>query len=161
VSDRAAELIRALNLQPHPEGGFFRELYRSALSVRPADGRPERNAMTTIYFLLSAGAHSRWHRVRSDEVWHLFEGDPLELFVAPPSCDVVRRFVLGPALASDGPVQVVPAGSWQAARPVGRYALAGCTVAPGFDYADFTLLKDDPETLARLTRADAHAAGLA
>jgi len=163
---RAAELIRRLGLEPHPEGGFFREIFRSAARVRPIDGRPERSAATTIYFLLAAGTHSRWHRVRSDEVWHFYEGDPLELFFAPPDADRVTRVVLGPARSADGSaaaapsahVHVVPAGWWQAARPAGRYALTGCTVAPGFEYEDFTFLKDDPVALETLTRADEIAA---
>ena len=154
IDPRAAELIRELHLQPHPEGGFFRELYRSSLRVAPDDGRAVRSAMTTIYFLLPRGAHSRWHRVESDEVWHLYEGGPLELILAPPGLEEVRRVVLGPALASDGPVYTVPAGWWQAARPIGIYALTGCTVAPGFDFVDFSFLRDAPEVLARLVKID-------
>ena len=76
---RAAELIAQLSLQPHPEGGYYREVFRSAGVVTPADGRGARAALTTIYFLLPAGAASRWHRVTSDEVWHFYEGDPIEL----------------------------------------------------------------------------------
>jgi uncharacterized protein len=119
VNRRAAELIRALGLRPHPEGGYFRELYRSDTRVQPSDGRSDRAAATTIHFLLVAGTHSRWHRVQSDEIWHFYEGDGVELFMAPPACDAMRRVVLGPAVATDGPVQVVPAGWWQAARRVG------------------------------------------
>src|SRR5215813_3351060 len=115
---------------PHPEGGFYRELYRSSSQVQPADDRPVRAALTTIYFLLPEGAHSRWHRVASDEVWHLYEGGPLELFQASPDGSAVQRIVLEPAGANAGPVHVVPAGHWQAARSRGPYALTGCTVAP-------------------------------
>ena len=107
------------------------------------------------------GERSRWHRVRSDEVWHLCEAGPLELLTAPPTLEVVRRVVLGPALTSDGPVHVVPAGWWQAARPVGIYALTGCTVAPGFEYADFTFLHDDPSALAQLVKVDPRCAEFA
>src|ERR1700754_4829047 len=77
---RAAALIDQLGLIPHPEGGFYRELHRSAVAVQPLDGRPPRTGLTTIYFLLPEGAHSRWHRVTSDEAWHLYEGSPLDLF---------------------------------------------------------------------------------
>lgn len=154
IHPRAAQLIEALDLAPHPEGGFFREIYRSASRVRPADGRNDRDAATTIYFLLVGGTHSRWHRVRSDEVWHLYEGGPLELFTAPPAADEVRRVVLGEAVQSDGPVHVVPAGWWQAARPLGEYVLVGCTVAPGFVFEDFSFLRDNADALERITRVD-------
>jgi predicted cupin superfamily sugar epimerase len=154
IDPRAQELIDGLGLTPHPEGGFFREIFRSVSNVRPDDERPARVAATSIYFLLSRGTHSRWHRVRSDEVWHLYEGGPLELFLAPPDCTEVRRFVLGPSLVSDGPACTVPAGWWQAARPLGPYALTGCTVAPGFEFADFTFLRDAPHVLAQLMKVD-------
>ena len=150
IHPRAAQLIEALDLAPHPEGGFFREIYRSVSRVRPADGRNDRDAATTIYFLLVGGTHSRWHRVRSDEVWHLYEGGPLELFTAPPAADEVRRVVLGEAVQSDGPVHVVPAGWWQAARPLGEYVLVGCTVAPGFVFEDFSFLRDNADALERI-----------
>ena len=81
---RAAELIRELGLAPHPEGGFFREIFRSTLLVEPCDGRSRRSALTAIFFLLAQGQVSRWHSVRSDEVWHLYEGGPLELLIASP-----------------------------------------------------------------------------
>lgn len=162
---RAAELIERLDLRPHPEGGFFRELHRSATLVRPMDGRPLRAALTTIYFLLPEGAHSRWHCVKSDEVWHLYEGGPLELLVAAPDLTVVERVLLGAAGSTEqgvvGPVHTVPAQWWQAARPVGPYALVGCTVGPGFDYADFSFLRDDADDMSRLSTLDAALADLA
>ena len=147
---RAAELVRILDLAPHPEGGFFREIFRSSLSVSPADGRQARSALTTIFFLLVEGQFSRWHGVASDEVWHLYEGGPLELLVASRDGGDVQRLRLGPAAADAGPTHTVPAYSWQAARPLGPYALAGCTVGPGFDYQDFHFLADHPDALARL-----------
>ncbi len=159
--DRAARLIEELGLAPHPEGGWYRELHRSTGTVAPADGRPSRPAITSIYYLLPAGSHSRWHRVASDEVWHFYEGDPLELLVAPPDLAHVERVRLGPALATHGPVHTVPAGWWQAARPRGHYTLAGCTVGPGFDYADFAFLRDHPEDLARLAALSSDLAALA
>jgi uncharacterized protein len=79
MNPRAAELIATLGLRPHPEGGFYREIFRSLAQVTPADARGSRAALTTIYFLLAEGAASRWHQVASDEVWHLYEGGPLEL----------------------------------------------------------------------------------
>jgi predicted cupin superfamily sugar epimerase len=148
---RAAALIAALDLQPHPEGGYYRELFRSALRVEPADGRGARAALTTIHFLLPAGAHSRWHRVTSDEAWHLYEGGPLELLQLDAAGGTLDRVVLGADHArGQVPVHVVPAHAWQAARASDGYALVGCTVGPGFDFADFALMADVPELAARL-----------
>jgi predicted cupin superfamily sugar epimerase len=158
---RAATLIQQLRMQPHPEGGFYRELYRSSAVVQPADGRPRRAALTTIYFLLPEGAHSKWHRVASDEVWHLYEGGPVELYQASPNMGSVQHVLLGPAAIDGGPVHVVPAGWWQAARTRGAYALTGCTVGPGFDFADFSFLRDATEQLARLRELDPTLADLA
>lgn len=157
----AAALIERLRLEPHPEGGFFRQIYKSASIVQPHDDRPVRAALTTIYFLLAEGMHSRWHRVRSDEVWHLYEGGPLELLQAAPDASSVERIVLGPASTTAGPVHVVPADWWQAARPLGAYVLVGCTVGPGFEFADFSFLRDEPGSLARLQQIDASLAALA
>ena len=140
---RVAELIETLELRPHPEGGFYREIYRSLSSVTTADRRGTRSALTTIYFLLAAGSASRWHQVDSDEVWHLYEGGPLELLELTGSGSDLVRHRLGPiGSGSDAPVCTIPAGHWQAARPLGEYALVGCTVGPGFDFADFRLLAD-------------------
>ena len=138
---RAAELIERLGLQPHPEGGYFAEVYRSASTVTPGDGRAVRAALTTIFFLLVEGQISAWHRVLSDEVWHFYEGDPLALtWTDVDGANAVTQ-VLGPAGPDQRPIAVVPAGCWQTARPrpSGAYTLVGCTVAPGFEYEDFEL----------------------
>jgi predicted cupin superfamily sugar epimerase len=146
---RATDLIATLDLRPHPEGGFYRELFRSSTEVTPADDRGPRAALTTIYFLLTAETWSRWHQVDSDEVWHLYEGGPLELLEMDPSARVLERRRLAPVGDGEqGPVHVVAAGRWQAARSLGEYALMGCTVGPGFDFADFRLLADDEATAA-------------
>lgn len=157
---RARALIDGLRLAPHPEGGYYREIHRSAAHVTPHDGRATRAAGTAIYFLLARGDASRWHRVGSDETWHHYEGEPIELLIAPPELRDVRRVLLGPALGTDGPSHTVPADWWQAARPSGAYALAGCTVAPGFEFADFTFLRDDIPAAARLRALDPLAAEL-
>ncbi len=142
---RVAELIATLGLQPHPEGGYYREIFRSALEVAPADGRGTRAALTTIYFLLPPGAHSRWHRVASDEVWHLYEGGPLTLLQLDADGTTLTRIVLGrDGARREVPVHVVPAQAWQAAQATDAYALVGCTVGPGFSFADFDLLADLP-----------------
>lgn len=151
MNPRAEELIQQLGLQPHPEGGFYRETFRSATTVA-ADSRPSRSALTTIYFLLAAGSFSAWHRVKSDEVWHWYEGEPLELLLAPPDLSVTKRHVLAPVCAGGEPAFTVPANWWQAARPLGSHALCGCTVAPGFEFEDFAFLRDHPASLAALQR---------
>jgi uncharacterized protein len=166
VHPRAAHLISTLDLQPHPEGGFYRELFRSSSLVTPADDRAPRAALTTIYFLLTSDGWSRWHQVRSDEAWHLYEGGPLELFEMDASASVLERHVLaavgdriddriGDRISDRGhePSHVVAAGRWQAARSVGDYALMGCTVGPGFDFADFRMLGDDEDTAAAAREA--------
>lgn len=144
TASRVDALIARLDLAPHPEGGHYRQVYKSTDHVQPGDDRALRAALTTIYFLLAAGEHSRWHRVRSDEVWHFYEGDPLELLVMNAAMTELSTVRL--AGSDDGVrVHVVPSGCWQAARPQGAYSLVGCTVAPGFEFEDFDFLSDvDP-----------------
>jgi uncharacterized protein len=126
---RAQQLIDTLDLAPHPEGGWYRQLFKSEERVtRQADGAT-RSALTTIYFLLVEGTYSAWHRVQSDEAWHFYEGDPLEL--------VTREGTI--RLDADHRVHVIKARQWQAARPLGAYTLVGCTVGPGFDFDDFEM----------------------
>jgi predicted cupin superfamily sugar epimerase len=137
--DRAAVLIATLGLSPHPEGGYYGEVYRSSATVHPGDGRGPRSALTTIYFLLPQGSVSRWHRVQSDEVWHFYEGAPLDLWIASPEGDRLDHYRLGLLEGEQRPVWTVPAGRWQAARSTGSYTLVGCTVGPGFDFRDFAL----------------------
>lgn len=139
---RAADLIATLQLVPHPEGGYYREIHRARQRVQPLDDRSERSAMTTIYFLLTSGDVSRWHRVASDEAWHFHEGDPLELFTLDEQGNGSERYVVGPMGTTARPIHVVTAGTWQAARTTGSYTLVGCTVGPGFDFADFEMLRD-------------------
>jgi predicted cupin superfamily sugar epimerase len=146
MDSRALEVINALKLQPHPEGGWFREVFRSSSAVQPADERPVRSALTTIYFLLEYGRHSRLHRVRSDEAWVYLEGAPLDLWEWQATTNVATCTTLGPTnFQSDiQALHVVPAGIWQAARPQQvpsqGYTLACCTVGPGFDFADFSMM---------------------
>ena len=149
---RAAELIATLGLRPHPEGGYYVEVFRSPMSVRPDDGRAPRAALTTIYFLLTAGDCSRWHRVASDEVWHHLEGAPLDLFVAEPRFSAVTQLALGAAAGHVRPVQVVAAMRWQAAQSTGEYTLASCAVGPGFAFADFAMLDEGSDDAAEMRR---------
>ena len=134
----AARVVAELRLAPHPEGGYYRETYRSPL--RLATTRGDRAAVTTIHFLLPSGAFSAFHRVQSDEVWVHTAGDALELHTlcADGGHDVR---VLGGAGSMASMHAVVPATRWQAARPLGRYALATCVVAPGFEFADLELAR--------------------
>lgn len=118
--------------------------------VTPGDDRDERPALTSIYFLLAGADHSKWHVVRSDEVWHHLEGDPLELLVVDPATMSLRTLILGRRTRGGRQIQVLPAGHWQAARTLGDYTLVGCTVGPGFVFEDFQLLRDDAGAVARM-----------
>lgn len=138
---RAAQLIATLGLSPHPEGGHFREVYRSARLVVPDDGRQARSALTVIYFLLAEGEASRWHRVASDETWHFREGDVIELSLSGArDLAVIEIHRLGPLADGIEPARVVPAGRWQSACSTGAFTLVSCTVGPGFEFADFEML---------------------
>jgi uncharacterized protein len=140
---RAALLVRQLGLVPHPEGGWYREVFRSPHAVDAGSGRPHRSALTTIDFVLDAGGASAWHRVASDEVWHLLEGGPLRLWLIAPALDALEIVELGAPDGRRAPRHVVPAGWWQAAEPLAGFAYAGATVGPGFDFADFSFGRDD------------------
>ena len=150
---RASDVIRLLELLPHPEGGHYRETFRACMLPFELPGRGRRSASTAIYFLLERGDFSAFHQIRSDEAWHHYLGAPLELHLIDGGAHT--RLLLGPDLAQgERPQAVVPAGVLQAARVAGRsgsaedFALVGCTVAPGFDFSDFempdraTLLSD-------------------
>jgi predicted cupin superfamily sugar epimerase len=142
---RALELIRHLDLAPHPEGGFFSRVHLSKTIVTPSDGRGPRRAFSAIYFVLVEGTFSRWHRVRSDEAWHHYEGSPVDLLSVPAIGGAVVRHTLGPLSAASAPLHVIPGGSWQAAHSLGPYSFVGCSLGPGFEYDDFVLLSDIPE----------------
>ncbi len=135
----AHELVDSLGLHMHPEGGFYKETYRSCTRVRESDR--ERSACTLIYYLLESGQHSAWHRVLNDEIWHFYQGDAIEVLCMDANCEQVESFTLSP---NHDYHCVIPAGAWQAARPLGAYTLVGCTVSPGFEFNDFHLLRDHP-----------------
>ncbi len=143
---RARQLIDALGLQEHPEGGYYRRLFTSTRR----DGG-QRAACSSIVFLLLEGQASRWHRVDADEVWHFHEGDALELLIAE-SPDSLRRQRLGPFAADQLPQAAVPAHAWQAARALGAFSLVGCSVAPEFRFDGFRLLADDARALREWPR---------
>jgi predicted cupin superfamily sugar epimerase len=132
------DIIAHLKLEQHPEGGYFRETYRDP------KGHGERSHSTAILYLLPAGEISRWHRVDAAELWHWYGGAPLLL--AMQEADIRRSVTLGPDwLQGQHPHALVPAHVWQSARSLGAWTLAGCTVAPGFDFAGFELAPDDFE----------------
>jgi len=145
---RSSLLIRKLGLLPHPEGGHYREIRRAPDTVETPRG--SRSALTTIFFLLQKGERSLFHRVLSEEIWHYHEGASLELIRVSPDLKDKEIFSLGPLRGRSSPVAAIPAGHWQAARSRGDYTLVGCTVGPGFDFADFALLRDSAKDAARL-----------
>ncbi|MDQ0437181.1 putative cupin superfamily sugar epimerase [Kaistia dalseonensis] len=129
----ADDIIRILDLQPHPEGGFYRQTFRDSALY---DGRP---ASTAIYFLLKGGAPSHWHRVDAIETWHYYAGAPLALGLSETGA-TSETLMIGPDLvAGERPQGIVPLGWWQAAASLGDWTLVGCTVAPGFRFEGFEL----------------------
>lgn len=151
LTPRVRALVERLDLAPHPEGGFYREVWRSPIGLDAAAlpaGYPGRRAvMTSIYFLLPTGAQSALHRVRSEELWLHHQGDPLELGIGATQAaasDSAQAIRLGQE--ADAALQaIVPAGHWQRAEALAGsagYALVGCVVAPGFEFEDFELAGD-------------------
>ncbi|MFL5347498.1 MAG: cupin domain-containing protein [Hyalangium sp.] len=145
------ELVRALGLRPHPEGGYYKETYRAAARVDTPRG--SRAAGTAIYYLLPRGEFAAWHQVASDEVWHFYDGAPLTLYLLREQG--LETVTLGREVTrGEQPQAVIPAGVLQAAVPRGDYTLVGCTVAPGFDFADWEM----PARDALIARYPEHAA---
>ncbi len=134
----AADIIRLLDLAPHPEGGHYRQTFRDPVE---SAGRA---ASTAIYFVLARGERSRWHRVDAAEAWHYYAGAPLELEISPDGTAPVQCIRLGVDLsAGERPQAVVPANAWQAAVSLGDWTLVGCTVAPGFLFSRFEMASPD------------------
>jgi hypothetical protein len=137
-------LAEQLDLAPHPEGGWYRETWRSPASLRPEGYDGQRSAATAIYFLLQPGERARWHVVRSDELWLWHSGGPLALQLGGAGGEPATGtdIVLGADLAAgQQPQALVPGGVWQCAAPAGEApALVSCVVVPGFDFADFRVL---------------------
>jgi hypothetical protein len=161
ASTDAAYWISHLALSPHPEGGYYREVYRAAESI-PKEALPPRYSAarsfsTSIYYLLEAGDFSGFHRIKSDELWHFYGGDPLELHIVAGS--EYQKVLIGRDLHAGHSLQyVVPHGAWFASRPArgSVYSLLGCTVSPGFDFVDFEMgtpaavFSDRPDLIASL-----------
>lgn len=153
MNPRAEDLIAKLQLEPHPEGGHYREFHRSTATVTTGDGRGSRAALTAIFFLLRAGDASRWHAIRSDELWTHIDGGPLQLLTLDP--DAFRLDTVRLGRDEDGVVAtaVVRAGVWQAARPERDFTLVTCTVGAGFDFSDLAFMADDARVAERLRAA--------
>ncbi|MFI8263942.1 cupin domain-containing protein [Streptomyces sp. NPDC085665] len=138
------ETARTLDLEPHPEGGWYRRIYTSPVTVAHPAGRGQRPSATLIHYLLAPGERSQWHTVASDEVWLWRDGGSLTLYVSRPgpTPTTVTEYRLGPHRSPGTELEVcVPAGHWQSARPAGdEEVLVSCLVTPGFDFDDFTLL---------------------
>ncbi|HSH13552.1 MAG TPA: cupin domain-containing protein [Desulfurivibrionaceae bacterium] len=139
--------MKPIELIKHPEGGRFREVFRSGRTVTSSDGAT-RAALTHIYFALKPGEVSRFHRVASDEVWNLYRGAGLRLITWDGSANSPGTVIL--SATENRFCQVVPAGVWQAAAPLAGEVLVGCTVAPGFEFADFTMFEPDSPEAVRL-----------
>ncbi|MFT6996410.1 MAG: putative cupin superfamily sugar epimerase [Cryomorphaceae bacterium] len=160
------DLVDRLDLLPHPEGGYYKETYRSDLAQLPPNAlgiKVERNLSTAIYFLLTKGSFSAFHRIKQDELWHHYLGDPIAVHTISPEGEYAK-LLLGKDLAKgEFPQHMVKGGTWFASESLGEYSLAGCTVAPGFDFADFELpprkllldrFPQHSEIILRLTRKD-------
>jgi predicted cupin superfamily sugar epimerase len=137
------ELIAKLGLEPHQEGGWFRQAYKSTTQVQAPQG--PRSAVTTIYYLLEHSRASPWHVVQSDEIWHYYYGAASELLSYDPLARKLQRHRLDAVTGAGVPVAVIPAGSWQAAHCLGEYTLVGCTVSPGYEEQDFRWVRELPD----------------
>lgn len=133
----ADDIIERLKLEPHPEGGWFRESWRAEAK----DG--QRASGTAIFYLLKAGERSHWHRVDATEIWHYYAGAPLKLSISEDG-ESQEDLILGPDLSKgEAPQLIVPPHAWQAAESLGPYTLVGCTVSPAFEFSGFEMAPDN------------------
>lgn len=133
------ELVVKLGLIPHPEGGFYKETYRSEEVIHSSEMEGERSMSTAIYFMLTAGNFSAFHRIKSDEMWHFYKGASVRIHVINPN-GAYETILLGDKIEEGENLQaIVPAGFWFASETTGEFSLVGCTVSPGFDFRDFEL----------------------
>lgn len=146
MHQRALELINKLQLTKHPEGGYYKEVFRSDVRVYSEKIKAHRQAMTDIYFLLPKGEVSKFHNVIHDEIWHFYEGDPIKLHITDEKGHNYESSILGKKNASVINYKFTVKGEyWQAAETMGDYSLVGCTVGAGFDFEDFKLLDRESE----------------
>ncbi len=147
--EKIEKIIQVLGLKPHPEGGYYRETYRSSGSIRaealPCTFKAERSYSTCIYYMLTAGNYSSFHRIVQDEIWHFYEGSPVLLYIIRADGSLQQIIVGRDFAQGEQPQAIIPGGCWFAARVKDQdsFSLVGCTVAPGFDFADFERGKRD------------------
>ena len=149
MNKKSEELISRLQLTPHPEGGYYKEIYRSSNNVSSSKGK--RSSLTSIYYLLSKNQVSCLHKVSSDEVWQFVEGDPLILVDLSSDLKTCNTKTLGALSEGLTPNHVIQSEHWQGAKCTGEYTLVSCFVAPGFEFEDFKLIHDDPKALSEIT----------
>ena len=138
MDKKSSEIIKQFKLLPHPEGGWFKEIFRSENYVTRKDGE-KRNNITGIYYMLLKNEISTWHRVNSaDEIWIYLKGAPLNLWCLDDGNKKLRKF----RLDSNNPIEMIPSGYWQAAKSIGLFTLVSCCVGPGFDFSDFQMLRN-------------------
>ena len=143
------KIIKILELEQHPEGGHFRQTYKSGFIVRPQKESYLRSCATHIYYSLQSGMYSKFHKVKHDEIWNLYDGEGLKLHVYDAKNNTVEEKILS---KKDFDFHTVVRGDlWQAAEPIGDYVLVGCTVAPGWEFEDEEYLCDRPEVADKLT----------
>jgi len=148
LDKKSSEIIKKFKLLPHPEGGWFREILRSENYIKREDGE-KRNNITGIYYMLLKNEISTWHRVNSaDEIWIYLKGAPINLWCLDDSNKELKKLRIDP----NNPIEMIPAGYWQAAKSTGEFTLVSCCVGPGFDFKDFELLRNTNHT-SRLDKA--------
>lgn len=167
INEKIETLVASLNLSPHPEGGYYREYYRCAEtnSFDERFNQQQRSVSTGIYFLIKTAAFSAWHRIKSDEAWHFYEGSPVTILTINPASKALQRLKLGRTSEHPGTeyTVIIPKEHWFCAyvEEPDSFALCGCTVAPGFDFQDFELadkaalqaeFPEHEEVIARFTR---------
>ncbi|MGA9269892.1 MAG: cupin domain-containing protein [Lutimonas sp.] len=167
MNSRISQIIEKLELEPHPEGGYFKETYRSSGEIEEKtlgpDFKGKRNFSTCIYFLLTSNDFSAFHRIKQDEIWHFYDGSPIRLHVIAPSGEYSKHRIGRELALGETPQLVVPAGCWFAAEVVNEsaFSLVGCTVSPGFDFRDFemgsrpeliSLFPEHEKIISKLTR---------
>lgn len=167
MNSRISQIIEKLELEPHPEGGCFRETYRSPgeieLECLGTQFEGKRNYATCIYFLLTSNDFSAFHRIKQDEIWHFYDGSPIRLHVIAPSGEYSTHLVGREIDLGERPQLIVPAGYWFAAEVINErsFSLVGCTVSPGFDFRDFemrsrlelvSLFPEHEKIISKLTR---------
>ena len=143
---RIEQIKEKLHMKPHPEGGFYSEQYRSdATAVSPINSN-SRSTLTHIYFLLTENDLSRWHKVVHDEIWNVYEGDPLRILTLDESALTIKDSTIGDIGkdVTNDYFKVIKGGDFQAAESMGLYTLLGCTVAPGFEFEDFSYIEEEP-----------------